>query len=281
MRKVFVCLALLCAVQGAWSETPRIVAHRGGMGEYDDNALGAFKRSLAAGVTGYELDLRVTKDGEIVVMHDGKVDRTTTGTGPVAEMTCEAFRKLKLKRSGENPPTLAEVLALFQGRKDLWVEFEMKECRPLSAEAYCAKVDAAVSAAMPAGTYVYTSFSANLLAAMRAVRETAPRGLIVGRTLDDAAIETARSLGAVSVAPVFRRRASQTKDGRDIPASETTREMVDRAHAAGLRVALWPAPNLEKYRWARKLGADTCTSDYPVNLLKAVKAADAKAAARE
>ena len=97
-RRVFWGVAVCCALLGAGAaEKPRIVAHRGGRAEFDDNAAGGFRQSLAWGITGYETDVRATRDGALVIMHDDDVARTTTGTGKVSDMTCAAFKALALK----------------------------------------------------------------------------------------------------------------------------------------------------------------------------------------
>lgn len=91
------------------AESPLVLAHRGGLAEFDENALGAFARSLAAGATGFETDLRLTGDGEIVVSHDATSDRTTTTPGVNFESaTLAECTALKLKISGGTllPPVL-------------------------------------------------------------------------------------------------------------------------------------------------------------------------------
>lgn len=71
-----------------------IFAHRGYSAQYPENTMKAFKEAEKAGADGIELDVQLTKDGEIVVIHDEKVDRTTNGTGNVKDFTFEELRKL-------------------------------------------------------------------------------------------------------------------------------------------------------------------------------------------
>jgi len=78
-----------------WSgPTPRAIAHRGGRGLWPENTLHAFRAAAALGVDVLEMDLRQTADGEIVVLHDDAVDRTTDGTGPVASLGLAALQRL-------------------------------------------------------------------------------------------------------------------------------------------------------------------------------------------
>ena len=88
------------------------VAHRGGRVEgYPENTLAAYRRAIDDGADALEIDLRGTKDGKIVVMHDATVDRTTNGWGAVAQSTLADLKKLDAGK-GERIPTYEEVLQL-------------------------------------------------------------------------------------------------------------------------------------------------------------------------
>src|SRR5918997_784828 len=97
-------------VRDGW---PANVAHRGLSARFPENTLAAFRTALEAGAGGLELDVRVTRDGHPVVMHDATVDRTTDGFGTVAGMTLEAVRRLGAGSPGEGVPTLREVFEEF------------------------------------------------------------------------------------------------------------------------------------------------------------------------
>jgi glycerophosphoryl diester phosphodiesterase len=75
-------------------KTPWDIAHQGGEDEFPSNTMYAFKRSLQVGADMLELDVGVTKDGQVVVMHDTTVDRTTNGHGTVASITLKQLRRL-------------------------------------------------------------------------------------------------------------------------------------------------------------------------------------------
>jgi glycerophosphoryl diester phosphodiesterase len=104
----------------------RIIAHRGGMGIGPENTIETFKRSLAVGADTLEMDVRMTKDGRLVVIHDASVDRTTDGTGAVRDLNLAEIKKLDAgnRRPQEGPdfrapnrrigvPTVEEVLEAF------------------------------------------------------------------------------------------------------------------------------------------------------------------------
>jgi len=115
----------------------KIYAHRGSKGNYPENSMLAFKKAIDAGACGIELDVHLTKDGEVVVIHDATLDRTTTGTGYVKDYTLAEIRKFSIgAKFGEfkhyDPswddevvPTLSEVL-LYCKEQDVEVNVELK-----------------------------------------------------------------------------------------------------------------------------------------------------------
>lgn len=123
------------------AKRPLIIAHRGGMGLWPENTLYAFERALKAGADVVELDLRPTADGEIVVIHDETVDRTSNGKGRVAELTLEELKNLDfaynfipdgqenplLRGEGVTIPTLGE---LFRRLPDAYFTMEIKPDSP-------------------------------------------------------------------------------------------------------------------------------------------------------
>jgi glycerophosphoryl diester phosphodiesterase len=114
---------------------PLFAAHRGGAALWPENSLLAFGNAVALGADYLELDVHLSRDGEIVVIHDPTLDRTTTGSGPVRERTAAELRALHLKdRAGavtaEPIPTLDEVVALAAaGRRQMLLEIKTDEQR--------------------------------------------------------------------------------------------------------------------------------------------------------
>ena len=107
------------------------IAHRGFSGRYPENTMLAFEKALEAGAEGIEFDVHLTKDGQLVIIHDELLDRTTDGTGLVAERTLEELRQLDASAEykgvyGVNRiPTLEEYYRLIQGR-DCYTNIELK-----------------------------------------------------------------------------------------------------------------------------------------------------------
>lgn len=94
---------------------PRIIAHRGASAHAPENTMAAFQLALEMAADGIELDAMLAKDGEVVVIHDESIDRTTNGTGAVRDLTLEELKKLDAG-GGEKLPSLDEVLTRFAGR---------------------------------------------------------------------------------------------------------------------------------------------------------------------
>lgn len=115
----------------------KIYGHRGSKGEYPENTLLSFQAAIDEGVDGLELDVHLTKDGEIVVIHDETLDRTTNGHGQVKDLTLAEikqysagkpfshFKKYHTNWDNEKVPTLTEVLQLLDGT-DIALNIELK-----------------------------------------------------------------------------------------------------------------------------------------------------------
>jgi glycerophosphoryl diester phosphodiesterase len=104
-------------------------AHRGFSGEYPENTMLAFKKALEVGCDGIELDVHLSKDGEIVIIHDEKLERTTDATGLVGDYTYDELKKFNAAKlfKGENEriPTLREYFELVKD-KDIITIIELK-----------------------------------------------------------------------------------------------------------------------------------------------------------
>ena len=129
--------ALLGTVSAAAPDmiAPLFAAHRGGAALWPENSLLAFGNALGLGVDYLELDVHLSRDGEVMVIHDATLERTTTGSGPVRERTAAELGTLRLKdRSGavtEEPvPTLDQVVALAAaGKRQMLLEIKTDEQR--------------------------------------------------------------------------------------------------------------------------------------------------------
>ena len=112
------------------------VAHRGASGHAPENTMEAFQKGFEMKADYIEIDVQMTKDGELVVIHDTTVDRTTNGTGKVGDLTLEEIRQLDAGSwfseayAGEIVPTFEEVLDAFRGKVGILIELKSPELYP-------------------------------------------------------------------------------------------------------------------------------------------------------
>jgi glycerophosphoryl diester phosphodiesterase len=124
--------AITTAFHDAQSKTVLVAAHRGAHLEDPENSMASFRKAIELGVDIIELDVRCTKDGQLVVLHDKTVNRTTNGKGEVAAMTFAEVRKLRLKHNGkvtsEIVPTLEEALLFAKGKILVDLDIKTETC---------------------------------------------------------------------------------------------------------------------------------------------------------
>ena len=119
-----------------WTQSPNyiyVAAHRGWRTKYPENTLEAFRAAEALGVDQLELDIRVTKDNELVIIHDATVDRTTDGSGLVCEKTLAELKALDAgifkgeEFAGCRIPTVIEFMEFIKDNKTITLDVELKE----------------------------------------------------------------------------------------------------------------------------------------------------------
>jgi len=252
--------AMLCAAAlNAAAGQPRLLAHRGGAHEQDENTMAAFKASYDAGLRGFETDFRMTTDNRMVILHDHTLEGKTDGKGFVEDKTYEELRPLRTKKTGQPLPTIEDFVAYFKDKPDTFTEYEMKmPVKELAysderLEMYC-RVMWEATRPMPPGTYCFTSFDHRVLRKMREMYPDAPTGLI-GGTLDDKQIEVAKGLKVNQIACVM-----------DV----TTRKGIREAQKAGFKVTGWPTVNEADYALGVALGCDVICTDIPIKLIEGV-----------
>ena len=103
--------AIYLVLRGPLPDDPQILAHRGDRAHAPEDTLAAFKHAVSAGADWIELDVQRSRDGQLVVIHDETVDRTTGGTGRIANLTLEQLRELDAG-GGERIPTFREAIRL-------------------------------------------------------------------------------------------------------------------------------------------------------------------------
>jgi glycerophosphoryl diester phosphodiesterase len=224
----------------------KVIGHRGVCGLEPENTLRSFRRAIELGVDYVECDVYLSADEQLVLLHDGTVDRTTNGSGPVEEMTFEAIRQLDAGH-GEQVPTLEELLDLIKGRCKAHVE--------LKGEGTPEPVLRLVESKGMLGDVILTSGDTERLKALRALSADVAIEHIFGEPPPDA-VERARSVGA--------RRIS-------VHHEHATAQYVQAAHAAGLEVIAWPPNTVPEMQAAIALGVDLICTDRPDVLIEYLK----------
>lgn len=213
------------------------IGHRGVMGVEPENTLRSFVRADREGLDGIELDLHLSKDGELVVMHDETVDRTTDGSGAVGDLTLEELRKLDAGQ-GERVPVFEEVLEAVPGRP---VQAEIKDVA-------AARVLAGVLRARDLLDRVSVlSFHDQALSEIRELLPQARTVLVAERTAADI-VPRAQAVGARLVSLELR---------------TLTLEAVELCQAAGIDVMAWTVNNQRDLDLARALGLVGAVTDFP------------------
>jgi glycerophosphoryl diester phosphodiesterase len=234
--------------QHVLAERPVVVAHRGASVEAPENTLAAFRRALELGAPAMELDVHRTADGELVVIHDATVDRTTNGTGAVAEVTLEALRRLDAGAwkgdafEGERIPTLAEVCRLARGRAALVVE--------IKAAGIADQVVSTLEAEGVLDESFIISFSQETARRVKEIRPGATVGLLSGKTED---LPQVAELGLDAFCPHY---------------AAATEEMARELHAANRLLSVWTVNDEDGMRRMAALGSDLITSDNPALALE-------------
>lgn len=224
------------------------IAHRGASGRFPENTLCAFAAAIAAGAGMCELDVQMTRDGVLMVIHDDTVDRTTDGKGAVAAMTLQEIQRLDAgvkfgaRFRGERVPTLEEVFAFVDDRCGLNVE--------LKAAGAEHKVCEVIRACRAGATALVSSFDWDALARVRHIAPDIRVGLLASQ-------RPARLLGAAS-----EMRADAINPGFEI----VTEGLCIAAHARAIKVYTWTVDDAVIMRRLVAYGVDGIMTNFPERL---------------
>ena len=258
-------------VRGEW---PVNLAHRGASALAPENTIEAFRLGVEAGAGGLELDVHMTLDGHIVVIHDATVDRTTNGSGAVSEMILDELRRLD---AGHNfspdggptrpyrgrdvrVPTLGEVLEEFP---EVAVNIEIKAGTPSIEE-----------------TVLGVLREANALGRVLVV--STPHHIVKHfRKISGGNVSTGASrweIGVFYIASRLRleRLTRPAYDALQVPLRHrgipvVTPRFLGAAHARGVRVDAWTINQADEMRRLLDLGVDVIMTDLPGTLAEVLK----------
>ena len=222
------------------------IGHRGAMGHAPENTLASFRKALELGVPCVELDVH-NVDGNLVVLHDDRLERTTDGKGYLATHSFEQLRTLDAG-SGEKIPTLTEVFELINKRAGVNIELK----GPNTARPVAKFIAGLRQQGWHDNLILVSSFNHRELETIKQLDPTIKLGaLFVGLPVDDA--EFAVRLGAYSVNPSLE---------------FVDKRFVINAHSHGLRVFVFTVNHPEDISRMRELGVDGVFTNYPERVLQ-------------
>jgi glycerophosphoryl diester phosphodiesterase len=250
-------------------EWPVNLAHRGASALAPENTIEAFRVAVEAGAGGLELDVHMTRDGHIVVIHDATVDRTTNGSGAISEMTLDELRRLDAGHTfspdggstrhyrgrGVRVPTLGEVLEEFPV---VAVNIEIKAGTPGIEE-----------------TVLGVLRQANALG--RALVVSTPHNIVKRfRKVSGGHVSTGASRWEIGVFYIssrvrLERLVRPAYDALQVPLRHrgipvVTPRFIRAAHARGVRVDAWTINQADEMRRLLDLGVDVIMTDRPGTL---------------
>lgn len=235
------------------------IAHRGASGYAPENTMASFVKALDMGADMLELDVQMSKDGEIVVIHDTTVERTTNGQGNVGDLTFQELRQLDAgswyssEYKGEAIPTLAEVLEHFGGRVGLLIELKSPNEYPGIEQ----KVAEALKKVMKGNdgrqrykerVVVQSTDTASLLRFHRIMPDI-PLGVVI------------TSSGELS-----KQRMQEMKvyaDYVNVSMRLVTKGLVQKIHQSGMKTLVWTIRDMLQIPYVLQINVDGIITDYP------------------
>jgi glycerophosphoryl diester phosphodiesterase len=218
------------------------IGHRGAKGYEPENTLPSFRKAIELEVDGVEFDVHVCKSGELIVMHDFTVDRTTNGSGAISDLTLSELKKLRINDSIEIP-TLEEVLWLFS--KSHLINIELKGTQ--TAELVCDCIEKNVKEnKFDYSNFIVSSFQREELARVAEYNAKIPLGILTQDSVEEA-LEWADEFSAKAIHPHF---------------SLLTTENVALTHQKGYQIYTWTVNELEDIQHIKMFGVNGIITDF-------------------
>lgn len=264
------------AEQTPAGKKPIVFAHRGASADFPENTLAAFGAGLAEGASHLEMDVHMTRDGHVLVIHDGSVARTTDGSGFVRDMTLAELQSLDaggrfsadgstrpFRGRGIHMPALGEVFREFSEAR---VNLEIKEARAGIEEAVLREIEAA-------GAEERTLVAAEKHAVLRRFRKLAGEKVATAASRREIRAFLLLSwLGLEGLARPSYVALQVPTQYRGVPI--VTRRFLAAARRRGVRVDVWTINDPEEMRRLLDLGVGGIMSDRPGVLVRVLAGAE-------
>jgi len=236
-----------------------LYGHRGARGELPENTLVSFEHAMRAGVNGIELDVRLSADDQLVVIHDETVDRTMNASGLVSSFTAAELSQLNacndqnLWTERVGVPTLNDTLEIVQSVPNL--QLEIKTDIPEELAKICRLITDSIS---DFGLHSRSEIVSSYPNALEMIRTLLPKQKIalIGTIIDGSFFGRAKSLGCTGVCAFL---------------ANCSAEIVDSAHKNGFDVTVWPGNTEQEIRTLIDWGVEGITSDYPTMAVRLLR----------
>lgn len=233
------------------AEFPKIIAHRGFSGAAPENTLSAFQKALDIGADYFELDVHISADDSLIVIHDKSIDRTSTGgqKGLVAEMNYSELKlagaaypeKFGQQFKSEPMPTLFESLAFAKGKP-------IKVCVEIKVQDVESQVMDVINKLNMGEQVIIFSFHRDVLEEIRRLDPDIPM-LFLRNYADESTLKEANEIGANAVGAGYDTRI--------------TPELIQKAHESGLELWKWTVNGKAQMKDLFDVGIDGIITNYP------------------
>jgi glycerophosphoryl diester phosphodiesterase len=236
---------------------PWIISHRGFAAQYPENTLAAFQAAIAAGAAMIELDVMLSRDRKLVVIHDDTLERTTNGQGAVADLSLAELKQLDAgswyhpRFANQQLPELGEVLDLVNGKVYLNIEIKSNAYESHHpADAVERQVVELLRQKHLVDNSMISSFNAHVLEQVASMPDAPVIAFISDKAADRNTVEMCTRLNTFSWHP---------------DQAVVTRSQVKKMHAAGIKVFPYNVNTLEDYMKMAAMDADGVITDDPVS----------------
>lgn len=231
------------------------VAHRGATAYSPENTIAAFDLAVDMKADYIEIDVQRSKDGELVLIHDTTVDRTTDGTGKVGDLTLEQLRSLDAgswkgeQFAGEPIPTFEEILDLYRGKIGILIELKAPELYPGIEEQVAAALIERNLDKPQNEKIIIQSFNFESIKKMDQLLPQVPIGVLTSNRADT----------TLEALQEFSTYADWFNPSYGI----VTEELVNQVHSLGMQIGSWTVRSQEAADFLFEMGVDAIISDYP------------------
>ena len=215
-----------------------IIGHRGARGLEPENTILSYQTAIHLGADMIELDVHKTKDGHLVCIHDDKVDRTTDGTGLIAEMSLKDLQQLDAGHN-EHIPLLSEVLDFARNRISVNIELKVLDVEK--------QVIDMVQERDMKNEVIVSSFLHSTLQTIHTIDEEIKTAVLISKKQDDV-VQYVQNLHSVALNPLYKL---------------VTPELISQIHAHNIKLYSWTINEPELMTDLAKKGVDGIITDFP------------------